>query len=275
MPSGDWRVDNYVVSGGRGTPKVGPTHTAQIRIDNDGDGAADVNLEVPAYVLRLTHKRNAGVLWIRALPMSTRWEASDLRVLARMYVESASGTDELVELGRGPTERRFASRVVQEGPVAVGGYEGYRVTFEVASLEQLELDEGARWSRVTVVLARTGFRFPPRDTPTTRAGQLPVLTVFGHVNRPEDFEGTSPDFDRMVAMTDFMEEELAESRAALLACTTHEFPEVVLDGSAMRGRFWSPQMSRDELRCYRERLSGESPRRSHGARRVPFRPSGP
>jgi hypothetical protein len=95
--------------------KVGENYTRKLRLDGDGDGRYEEIATIPTFDLKLVNERDDGVIWLRTLPISKDLVQKDLRVLARNYVDAASGTQiTAVQLGPGVVEgreRHFATRI--------------------------------------------------------------------------------------------------------------------------------------------------------------------
>lgn len=266
--SNDWLVENLVRVAPGPVEQKGGAYVADYHIDVNGDGTADWFRD-DAYVLRLRHRRTAGVLWSSVVPLPTSMEQTELRVLARLLVGAASRDTVSLAVVDGAVEmstRRLATRILEERPVAVRGYEGYRVTFEVADVDQASLTPDASWERREVALVRPGFVV----LAGRRRATLPGLLVLGHANLPEDFETTRPDFDRFIEAFEFREEELAGSRAALRACAPEaDLVSVARVDETPIDRYESLG-DRDAGECFGpQRPQGEPPV-SFGVRRDPY-----
>lgn len=265
--SNDWMVENFVrVEPGPVTFKRGEAFDATYRLDVNNDGRADEFRE-HAYVLKLRHRRNVGVLWSSVVPLPRSMQQTELRVLARLLVDAASRDTvslSVVERTLEVSTRRLATRMLDEGPVAVRGYEGYRVLFEVADVDQESLTPNASWERREVVLVRPGFVWLAyRQVPA------PGLLLIGHANLPDDFASTQPDFERFVAAFEFREAELEGSRRALAACA----PNAELVGVARINELPQRYASiGDEGAggCFAETRPDDEPAVSFGVRREPF-----
>jgi hypothetical protein len=264
--SNDWMVENLVrVEPGPVKRKRG-VYDAVYLIDINGDGRAE-RIRDYAYVLRLRHRRTAGVLWSSVVPLPASMEQTELRVLARLLVSAASRDTVSLAVSDGTVEvstRRLATRILEERPIAVRGYEGYRVTFEVADVDQASLTPDASWERREVALVRPGFVI------LAGGGTLPGLLVLGHANLPEDFDATHSDFDRFLESFEFREDELEGSRAALRACAPEaELVSVARVDQTPVDRFASLG-DPDAGECFGpQRPQGEPPV-SFGVRREPF-----
>ncbi|MBN1770522.1 MAG: hypothetical protein JXB32_04610 [Deltaproteobacteria bacterium] len=270
--SADWMVDNFYLDRNRWAPRVGPDFETELSLDLDGDGTWESAGTIPTYDLLLRNARDAGTMWARTLPLSQRFDRTELRVLARMYVESVSGSGRVVTTVRQATgevevrvdARRYATEILDEGPWVVGGYEAYRITFQVANVDQLSLSETSLWQRATLILVRAGFLWlgGPYDDAT-----FPTILMLGYCNLPDDFEGHLSDFERFVDSVDWMDSELAEVRQSVLDCTSGEMVRVVGGHRRVR-RLLSPDATAEELECMGEKVPLMD--RSFAARRAPY-----
>ena len=218
-------------------------------MDANNDGVVDTRGTLPRYELRLTHSRNSGLIWLSHLVLPTRYINSDLRTLARLYVESVAGAGIVVTDVGDIHETRFATRVVREEPGVVDGFEALYVAFEVANVDQLALSPDSRWRRVEITLIRSGHLW---SAPRSTQGVLGTILVAGHQNDPEVFAETSADFHRFVESIDFRHAEFAAANAVVGRCTTRSSARVhyVLGGL----RFVSPDLTAEEMACVRRNL---------------------
>jgi hypothetical protein len=218
----DWRLDNYVWT--RGAPsgeKRGSEYFVTREYDLDDDGNADVRLDEPYYDLLLEHRRKDAVIWLRSVPISNDDANKDLAVFADNYVDTASGSNSvLVRFGLdgpvGPRGKRFASRVLSRAGCSIASAPAYRVDFEVANVDRLELTPSARWSRNRVVLLRTPFRHVPSPD-DHKDISVPVVMLAGLRAAPEDFEALSADFDRLLDRIVIADSDYALSEAQPVA----------------------------------------------------------
>ena len=278
--SEQWMVDNFYEERGRVLPRQGPDFVTELSLDLDGDGTWEDAGSFPTYDLLLRHTRDAGTLWARTIPLSRRFDQTELRVLARLYVESVAGTGTVVTAVRqsdGAVEvtadaRRYATQILEERPWAVGGYEAYLITFQVANVDQLSLSESSLWQRATIAFVRPGFLWKAGDYRSETV--FPTVLVLGYSNLPEDFEAHASDFERFVESIDWLSDELTEVRQAVLDCTTGEMVRVVartrgLTASGLIVRkLLSPDVTEQELECLRAKVPSIG--LSFSARRTPY-----
>ncbi|MBI5488707.1 MAG: hypothetical protein HY905_15340 [Deltaproteobacteria bacterium] len=279
--SADWMVDNYYLAGGEWAPRTGPDFETRLWLDTNGDGLTDDAGTVPTYDLLLRNRRDAGTIWVRVFPLSTRFDQTELRVLARKYVDSVSGTGTVVtgiSQGEGQVEvveesNRFATRTLEEAPMAVDGFEAYRVTFEVANVDQLSLAESSRWERAVVVFVRAGFLWRPDSS--RDSALFPATVMLGYSNLPEDFEAHLADFESLIAALDWLDEELQEVRRTVLDCTAAELVRLLVSKSlgygGRSGRsaiIRSPDVTPAELDCLTTAVPALT--LSFAARRFPY-----
>jgi hypothetical protein len=190
MPDG-WKLDNFNGS----DPKTGEAYQTTFHIDWDGDGDAESSRQELAFELRFVHLRHAGVVWLRAVPVSPDSAKKDLRVLTQSFVEALAGGEyELMELNPGrlaTTEKRFASTLLGEQSCRLAGLDCDSATIELANVDQLKLDPSYRSNRLQVVITRTSFVYAP----TGEWGpSYPVYLVAGYSNQPAQFAAGLPDF---------------------------------------------------------------------------------
>lgn len=267
--SDDWLVENLVrVTPGTAELKRGPAYEARYRLDLDNDGRSELYRE-HAYVLKLRHRRNIGVLWSAVVPLPTSLESTELRVLARLLVDAASRdtvTLSVVDRSLEVDSRRLATRTLSEGPEAVRGYEGYRVVFEVADVDQQSVAPNTSWERREVLLVRPGFVWLAHGRVPA-----PAVLMLGHANLPDDFESTRPDFQRFVDAVDFREDELQAARGVIRGCTAgHELASVAVVSESFPVLAVGVGLSEDELNCIADGYPAGAPAISMGVRREPF-----
>jgi hypothetical protein len=93
-------------------------------------------------------------------------------------------------------EHRQAAVIVEQGPAIMAGRPAYAATLDVANVDQLKLDPGARTQRIQLVLMRA-----PNDEKIVRDEQdprktltYPVVVLAGYSNMPADFQTGLNDF---------------------------------------------------------------------------------
>lgn len=260
----DWRLENFAVDAeGRPTTALeGPRYAYRLAADMDGDGEIETVADQPYWDVRFRHRRDAGELWVSTLPLSSELGETQLRVLARRYVEAVSGTGiALVQLGSelGLVQRRYATRVIAERSVVIDDFDAFEVVFEVANVEQLQLDASARWQRARVVLVRPGLYWRPASYGLQ---VLPVVMTIGYVNHPSDFASNEGAFDRLVGRILIEDPSLVERSDAILSC----FPGAPnVSFLATRQTLWSYReidasgVARETSPCLAEALRGFVP----------------
>ncbi len=199
----DWTLENtQPQSSGSSVlvSKTGPTWESVVRFDVDGDGVFDRNETIRDAELIFRHTRSDAAIWLSVYPIPQRREHTDLEVLAREYVEGVSGTANIskVQVGTSDawiagTERRYATRVVSGTPMSVSGYEAFKVTFEVANVDQLQLSADARWTRASLVIVRPGWWWEKGRS------VWPSLLVMGYGNAPDRFANSEGQFMSLVS----------------------------------------------------------------------------
>jgi|GEM_PF-6158217 len=204
---GDWRVDNYAWQSRSHSyaPKKGPNYEATRRYDADENGDPEVARQEPFYDLLLEHTQKDASMWVRTVPISTTDKDKELAVFAERYVDNVAGSGTVVvrfgaEGALGSVSRHFASRVLHTEPCTVSKREAYRVDFEVANVDQLQLSDQARWERGAVVFVRTGYEHAISSASMKKAF-FPVIMAIGISTKPQDFAALEADFETLLKQT--------------------------------------------------------------------------
>ncbi|MEZ4376044.1 MAG: hypothetical protein R3B07_34885 [Polyangiaceae bacterium] len=200
LMSNDWLLDNYFADRrlvGRIKPKPGADYRVTFHLDTNGDGLPDKRREEQRYDLRFIHRSNAGVIWLRTLPIATSLAQTEPRVLMQEFVDGMAGTA-YTSVGLGKTSvlvegERLAARMIDAQPNRVGGAEAFEAIVEIANVDQLKLDPNARRKLAKLVIIRTNFQYGDKR------GKWPVLMTAGYANFPEDFGKSLPDFDSLLS----------------------------------------------------------------------------
>jgi hypothetical protein len=204
---GQWRVDNFTLPANshRYVAKRGPEYEIERRYDVDGDGKPEGLEREPFYDLLLLHTQKDASMWVRSVPVSSAEKDKELAVFAERYVESVAGTGVVaVRFGSegavGSVGRRFASRVLHSESCTLSKREAYRVDFEVANVDQLQLSDQARWQRAAVVFVRTGYSHRVQNVRGVST-RFPVVMALGLSAKPQDFAALEPDFEKLLKQT--------------------------------------------------------------------------
>jgi len=258
----EWKLENYQLDE-KGQPdvtKVGPKYRYTLYADLDGDGTLEPSEELDFVDLRLVHRRTAAEIWLQTIPMSQTLAETDLAVLGKAYVNAVAGSGLLVErIGDAITAKKqtYATRIVEEKATSIDGAPAHRVTFEMASVDQLELDPKSRWQRVSVVLARPGFFWPPPDA--KKLEQLfPVLMVAGYESQPDRFAENLPAFEGFVRRISFEPVEVADQVSRIHTCApdARAIRAVVLREDALV--VLSPDLDGAQTDCVKSALGDHS-----------------
>lgn len=200
----EWRVENYARQSEEWIRREAAQYWHAPLLDLDGDGILETLEREYLYDLRMRHVRSNGLIWVRTVPLELDLQEVELDVLARNYVENiASSGFLLARVAPGVVavgERRFASRVLDQLPIRVDGYEAYGVLLEVASVAQLQLSEASRIENAVIVLSRAPFGW--REWSSEGYRDWPVIVIAGYSNSPAEFEQGLPDFDTLLAAID-------------------------------------------------------------------------
>ncbi len=198
----EWRIDNFQLDDD-GAPtnslKRGPDYEADLRIDTNGDGLFNATVRYPVFDLRYLNTRNRGRIWLRSLPISWEYDAMDLRVLMREYVDSMAGAG-LIVVGIGSEGaldiqvnlNRYATKMLAHGTAKIDGQSAFGSVIDIANVDQLELSPESRRERAEVFLIRTDYLWVHRGKVS------PLLLLAGYSNLPEDFESGRKDFRNFV-----------------------------------------------------------------------------
>lgn len=197
MPTA-WNLDNFQAGQKDLKPKTGGIYLTNYELDVDGDGKFESIQEVPTYDLRFKHAVDAGVIFLRTIPISQDMRAKNLRVMMTDFVEGVAGAGyEVVTLNQGSqivVEKRYAAAVVDEGPAELAAADAYFATMDVANLDQVKVDPKARKDRVQLVILHTKFTYQPPRNVSKEPTQFPVLMVAGYGNQEQDFARGLPEF---------------------------------------------------------------------------------
>jgi len=257
--SSEWELDNlYETPTKKLEQKHSPDYVATYSFDMDGDGETDRREQGFLYDLRFKHKHRDALIWLRTLPISADLREKDLRVLVQRYIDEVSGAGfEAVQLTRGSIvirEKRYAANVISRGSFTVAKHEAFESTFDVANVDEVQINPNARKTRVRIALIRTPFNYPKRQLDKV---EFPVLMLVGYANLPEDFAKDEPAFDSILSHI-----QSAQTLASPLSSSSRRSPP------PLRAR---PQ----QLRHRQPRHSLRSPRRRSRHRRLLRCPSRP
>jgi hypothetical protein len=196
LMSPDWQLDNFVGGGGEGfKPKEGSDYQAELFFDANDDGKSDNLGSYPIYDLRFVHRRTAGVIWIRSIPLESTVKDKELRVLADRIVGSISGGGHVIVQLQGldyatNKDQRYAANVQHRTEATLAGKPAHSITVDVSNVDRLKVEPDSVEARVTVVLVRTGAK---RAYDRTRQ-EFPLLLVVSYANSVEDYPATERDF---------------------------------------------------------------------------------
>jgi hypothetical protein len=196
LMSPEWRLDNFVRGGDGFKPKEGSDYEAELFLDTDDDGISNKLGEFPIYDLRFTHRRTAGVIAIRSIPLDLTSQDRELRVLADSLVESISGgAYVMVQIGgedrRTNKDRRYAAKVQRRAEATLAGQPAHVITIDVSNVDRLEVDPESVEVRATLVLVRTGAKLTFASSSKT---EFPLLLIAAYINSPQDYAAAESDF---------------------------------------------------------------------------------
>lgn len=206
----DWMLDNFRVGDGDPVgPKTGPGYLTTRSYDYNDDGEFETTHEEVFYDLLFIHRRTDARIALQSIPVATKFEHRELGVMARRWVESVSGTEEvLVEWGpRGPigaVSQHFTARTLGERPCSIDRHEAYAIEYEIADVDELRLNPLGRWRRVRLVLIRTPYRYKLYGEP-----KLPIFLAATFAASPVDFQSLEPSFEQFLGLIALGDEEHA------------------------------------------------------------------
>lgn len=200
----EWGVDNLRLEQATWVRKDQDRYVTEYRFDNDGDGKTDHSFKTFTYALRYEHRVDAGVVWLREIPIAPKLRNKDLRVLLQTYLDEIAGaTYETVNIGTGlPTvvvEHRQAPVILEEGPATVAGQSGYAVTIDLANVDEVRVTPHARVMRIQLVVmhAPKDEVYEPINKRMPRE-VYPVIMLAGYSNLPTDFAKHLGDFHSLL-----------------------------------------------------------------------------
>jgi hypothetical protein len=205
--------------------KVGPGFERRISLDATGDGQHESEATIRRYEVLLRHRRTDDRLALSVYPISQQNEETDLAVLAREAVDSLSGTGgHAVHYVDGTTttiERRTTARIIELERITVDGFEAVGVTYEIADIDQLRLDDSSRLAVSRMILIRVPWRWTRASVGQYGGGESwPMLARVVYNARPESFERGTEAFARFVRSIRFLHDEavLASQLDAIRSC---------------------------------------------------------
>lgn len=198
MPEG-WELDSHYWKAKVGrddlVPKEGDEYVIEYRFDLDGDGEFEFKADEYAFELRFEHLEHDGVIFLRAIPLSSNQEKKRLNVVLDRYLEQVAGAGyEVVQLGETHVliEKRYAAALVSKEDARVAKREALAARIEVANLDRIKIDPNARKQQVELLLVKTDFSYSLRTH--NMEHEFPVLMVAGYANQPAEFEEGLPEF---------------------------------------------------------------------------------
>ncbi len=227
--SADWALDNYQWK--KNAPsklKQGGEYELRRHYDTDDDGNVDEHETAPVFDLLFRHVHKDAEIWLRTVPISKSDTNKELAVLAQRYVDAVSGEGTVLVRSDEAHSRRYATKILSQGACAVGGHPAFRIDFEVANVDQLQLTPNARWSRGRIVLIQTAFR----HSVGRRKDRVPVVMHAGLSSEPADFERMAGDFEHLLDHVAFAERKQDLERATSAATTCRALPQTAALPSA-------------------------------------------
>jgi len=205
----DWVIENLQPGEGTRFSKLGEEYEALHGFDIDGDGRFEESVKLARYDLLLRHRRTRATIWLSVFPISQQLADADADVLLREYIEAVSGAGSFtITMADGSKvsvsqQRRFATRQLDMTALTVQGQRAAGATFELANVDQLQLNQNSRWSRGRVLLIRTDATW------TELSETWPIVMLAGYEHVPDRFDEHSQDFTNFLSHLKFIDDALA------------------------------------------------------------------
>ena len=264
-----WMLDNYRDAT---SLRDAPAYLVHRRFDVNDDGRLEDIGQVPRDDLRYVSSRDAGLIWVRTLPLPRALARTEPSVLLRLLVEGIAGTGLVgATLGDGtatPVLRTHSAVVLDERPIEIDGREGVVATIDVASVEQLQLDPSARTARIRLVLVHTDFLVSVGGEGSRRHGFVSGLLMLGYSNLLPEFERSLADFEGLLTRVRMQRVVSAPFAESAVACAAEDgVAALVVDRRSGVSRPYVVLRPEDEPRraCF-ERVAADMPNGSFGFR---------
>jgi len=162
MAGPDWQVDNYRLDSttNQWEEKTGADYMAYREQDLNQDGTISTGerVEEAIFDLRLTNKRNNGVLWSKAHPLLFEQSDRDLDVILDNYVDALAGNGLYARGSLFGVERtkarNFTTFLVSKTIGRIGGRDALLGTIEIAEVDRLKQDPNHRTGVVRLALVK-------------------------------------------------------------------------------------------------------------------------
>lgn len=189
--SPEWRVTNFEYENGRPTRPLtqGELESELTWRYRSGDTG---RVKTQTFEVQLSHNSNA-VIWVRLLPLPVDVRHKNVQVLAENYVNNLSGNAYSSYLGSAVDERRVATKILRSQSIGFNGLHAHVVTFDLVSVDQLQLDPNAPRTRVEMVLVRTPFY---KTLQNGTEFQVPAYLLIGYANDAAAFDSQLATFRR-------------------------------------------------------------------------------
>ncbi len=198
--SSNWKLDNFYFNGrvNKLVPKKGTDYEINYEFDTDNDGKTDFVQLGNLYDIRLKHRKSAGVIWLRTIPIQDDDFGTDLRVIAKEYVNAmAEAGYEVKKFGSGIVikENKYVAKVNNSAKAKLAKLDAFESTIDVSNVDQIKVTPDKAQKRVSLVFVRTKFRYKSGSSSPRHYATFPVLMLIGYSNFPEDFEAQKKDFE--------------------------------------------------------------------------------
>ena len=196
--SQEWRVTNFSYSDGQPHAPLTRDEFVSSLTWTYLDGSTGT-VTTQAFDLRISHTTNASI-WVRMLPVPRVLSGKQIKFMAENYVNNLSGTAYTYYLGSAVEERRVATQILESESVMFGRYRAHAVTFDVVSLDQLEMNANAPRTRVQMFLVRAPFQKRLEGNQIFKVG---ALLQFIYSNDAESFDEQLPTFRSLLKRVEF------------------------------------------------------------------------
>jgi hypothetical protein len=156
---------------------------------------AIVRATTTTYELLFRHTSNAEI-WVRLLPIPQAMRGRQVRYAAEEFVNSFSGSVVSDWLDGSGIARRVATQIIESKAIKVDGHPARQVTFDIANLDQLQLDPNAPRTRARIVLVKAGLRKSILHSQNLQ--RVAAYLMLGYLNDAARFADEAAAFDSLV-----------------------------------------------------------------------------
>lgn len=201
LPPG-WKLDNFVRSGSDYEIKTRGAYRKELHWTMADGSVKDAAIVVHDLIFH--HTQSNGTIWVRRMPLPRASRDKAISVLAENYANGISGSVYDAQLGSAVVERRVSTKVISSVPLQLGAHAAHDVVFEMADLNQLELDPNAPRQRTRIVMVKGQFDKPiafgkgMRISSSLSADRVPAVLLLGYANDAAEFDAHAADFQGLL-----------------------------------------------------------------------------